>query len=464
MSDVVKHAVNDAAVNDAAVNDVTGEPRWLFLSPVGAIGGAERVLLDVLAGVRAERPGAALSLLCGGEGPLVEAARELGVRTRVVPLPAAAARLGDSPGGAGGTSALLTAAPAVMRAVLRWRTAIRAERADLIHSNGLKSHLLTAAALAGSRRRPPVVWAVHDFLSERPLAARLLRRAKRGVRALACVSDAVGRDAATVLPNVPATVIPNAVDLGRFKPNPHRGAGGPSVGGDALDGAAGRAPAPAGTLRVGLVATYALWKGQDVFLEAAARLAAGRLAAARLAARNPDRAVRWYVVGGPIYATAAQWSREELAALAAGADADANVADADVAFVPFQADTAAIYQALDVVVHASVRREPFGLTIAEAMACGRPTIVAAAGGAAELFTEGVDALGHPPGDAAALAAAVARLLDDPALHPPRRRRPADGGGPIRPPPARPAVRGTVCWGDRRGSLGRTGRGGPPGDD
>ncbi len=55
-----------------------------------------------------------------------------------------------------------------------------------------------------------------------------------------------------------------------------------------------------------------------------------------------------------------------------------------------------------------------GRTIAEAMACGRAVIVSNAGGAAELFTHNHDAVGVPPGDADALAAAIRELADDPA--------------------------------------------------
>ncbi len=83
-----------------------------------------------------------------------------------------------------------------------------------------------------------------------------------------------------------------------------------------------------------------------------------------------------------------------------------------VGFVPFQTETADVYRGLDVVVHASTQPEPFGRTIAEAMACARPVIVARAGGAAELFNEGEDALGVPPGDPEALAGAIRRLVDD----------------------------------------------------
>src|SRR5205085_8086358 len=136
-----------------------------------------------------------------------------------------------------------------------------------------------------------------------------------------------------------------------------------------------------GTLRVGLVATYARWKGQEVFLDAAGRLAAGR----------PELPVRFYVVGGPVYQTrGSQFSEGELRRLAA----QRGLADR-VGFVGFREDTAPVYRALDVVVHASTRPEPFGLTVVEAMACGRPVIVSRAGGAAELFTPGYDGGGGP---------------------------------------------------------------------
>ena len=147
------------------------------------------------------------------------------------------------------------------------------------------------------------------------------------------------------------------------------------------------------------MATYANWKGHDVFLDALARLPA----------TGPT--VRGYVVGGPIYATVgSQFTRDELERRAA-----ANGLAGRVGFIPFQPDPADVYRMLDVAVHASIRPEPFGLTIVEAMACGKPVVVAAAGGAAELFTPGHDGLGHTPGDAKGLTDAIARLAADPEL-------------------------------------------------
>ena len=78
-------------------------------------------------------------------------------------------------------------------------------------------------------------------------------------------------------------------------------------------------------------------------------------------------------------------------------------------------DIAAAIRTLDVVVHASTKPEPFGMVIAEAMACGKPVIVSNAGGAAELFEDGLTGLAHTPGDTAALARQIERLVSDKEL-------------------------------------------------
>src|SRR5262249_22818688 len=95
------------------------------------------------------------------------------------------------------------------------------------------------------------------------------------------------------LPGLAISVVRNAVDTDHFAPADRDGA--------ELDRIAGLPPADPGTVRVGLVATYANWKGQDVFLDALARLPAS----------GPR--VRGFIVGGPIYATAgSQFTRDEL--------------------------------------------------------------------------------------------------------------------------------------------------------
>jgi glycosyltransferase involved in cell wall biosynthesis len=79
-------------------------------------------------------------------------------------------------------------------------------------------------------------------------------------------------------------------------------------------------------------------------------------------------------------------------------------------FTGFVPDTSAAMRTLDIVVHASTKPEPFGMVIIEGMACGKAVIASQAGGASELFVDGVNALGHPPGDAAALADQIQKLV------------------------------------------------------
>jgi glycosyltransferase involved in cell wall biosynthesis len=69
----------------------------------------------------------------------------------------------------------------------------------------------------------------------------------------------------------------------------------------------------------------------------------------------------------------------------------------------------------DVVLVPSLWQEPFGLTVIEAMACGRPVVATRVGGIPEIVTDGEDGFLIDPGNAADEAAArIASLAADPA--------------------------------------------------
>jgi glycosyltransferase involved in cell wall biosynthesis len=55
------------------------------------------------------------------------------------------------------------------------------------------------------------------------------------------------------------------------------------------------------------------------------------------------------------------------------------------------------------------------MVIAEGMAAGRAVVAARAGGASELFDDGVDAVAHTPGDARDLAERLGELMENAAL-------------------------------------------------
>jgi glycosyltransferase involved in cell wall biosynthesis len=229
---------------------------------------------------------------------------------------------------------------------------------------------------------------VHDYVGGRRVTSALLRWKRARCAAIVANSRSVADDLrAAIGGDTPIVPVHNAVDLSRFSP----------VGARAdLDRLAGLPPAGDGTVRVGLVATFARWKGHEVFLRALAALA--------------DAPVRAYVIGDALYQTdGSQYSRGELERLAA----DFGLAGR-VGFTGFVNPVDSAFRALDVVVHASTAPEPFGLVIAEAMACGRAVVASHAGGAAEIVTPGVDALVHTPGDAVELTAAIRALACDPA--------------------------------------------------
>jgi glycosyltransferase-like protein len=90
-----------------------------------------------------------------------------------------------------------------------------------------------------------------------------------------------------------------------------------------------------------------------------------------------------------------------------------------------EADLGAWYRAADAFAFPSVK-EGFGLVVLEALAAGLPVVASDIPVFAEYLEDGHSALLVPPGDSAALAAALGRLAGDPAL----RRRLADGGRPL----------------------------------
>jgi glycosyltransferase involved in cell wall biosynthesis len=358
--------------------------RVLFLSVSAGLGGSERVLVDAVAGLHAAHERWSLRVLLMEAGPLQAVLEAVGAETGVIPLPTRVSRLGEfgsSPAALGVRA--LAAAPSLAAYAARLRRAVTAWRPDVIHCNGLKADALAAVLHLPSAR---LVWHLHDFVNSRPVSSVLLRMCAPRADVILANSRAVAADVdATLGEPGRARAVLNPVNTERFSP-----------AGDAvdLDARAGFPPAAHGIVRVGLVGTYARWKGHEVFLRAVAGLDC----------RVPLRA---YIVGGPLYGTpGSQYTDGELTALR-----DTLGLRQRVGFVPFQADVAPVYRSLDVVVHASVRPEPFGLVIAEAMACGRAVIAASAGGALEIGTSET-AVFSPPGDVDGLAAAIRRLALD----------------------------------------------------
>jgi glycosyltransferase involved in cell wall biosynthesis len=146
----------------------------------------------------------------------------------------------------------------------------------------------------------------------------------------------------------------------------------------------------------GILGKLVPWKGQAVFLRAAQRV---------LQAVPGARAL----VVGDVQGSPAAY-RAELRALAR----ELGIADR-VVFTGFRADVPAVLALLDVVAHASVRPEPFGRVIVEAMAMAKPVVATRAGGPVEILTEGETGFLIPPDDPELLANRLIQLLGDAQL-------------------------------------------------
>jgi len=357
--------------------------RILYLSPSAFIGGAERSLLGLLAALDRKR---FEPTVCAPEGgPLASAVASLQVPFLPLHLPPEVERLSLR----GARSRLPQAFGALagsLRLLKELSLRVSEARPQIIHTNGTKAHLL--GAVAGWRGRIPVVWHIRDFLGSGAWERLIAAVGRRAAIRVIANSNAVGASLQVVGLGRRMDVIPNGVDLKEFSPG--------------VDGRGVREELgiPHEACLVGMVGLFTPWKGQEVFLRAAADLHV----------RVPG--LRFLLVGDEIYRTAGHGHfRETLLSQAR----DHDLAEA-LTFTGYRHDVPKVMAALDVVVHASVQPEPFGRVVLEAMATGRPVVATNAGGVPEVLgPDGGAGLLIPPGDANAMTEAILRLLRDEAL-------------------------------------------------
>jgi len=258
--------------------------------------------------------------------------------------------------------------------ILRAARLFREIAPDILHSHGHFAGVLGRGAAWWSEV-PVVVHHLHTIdTTLRDRHRRLERFLARLCRRVVCCSDAVATHAATELrvPSRLLTVVPNGID-----PPPV------SLRGDAR-ALLGRPRPPI----VGCVGALTRHKGQAVLLRAVARIRAGHVGpTVVLVGDGPER---------PSLET-------EAAALGQGR----------VVFTGERADARSLLPAFDVAVVPSIEREGFGLAALEAMDAGLPVVASRVGGLPEVVQDERTGLLVPPGDDAALAAAIERLLTRP---------------------------------------------------
>jgi glycosyltransferase involved in cell wall biosynthesis len=266
---------------------------------------------------------------------------------------------------------LLSALAQSVAALRVLRRELAALDPDVIHTNSVKAHLMVVP-VAWSLGIP-VVMHVRDALPG--IGRRLLSLVGRLAVARVAISTAIARWYAMPMETLANPIVLPAHGVCRSQRDARAALG-----------------IPDDRPVVGIVGRINRWKGHDRFLRIVARI-------------HREVPIRALIVGDALFRDGdfvpeLQRLAEEL-----------KLQDV-VRFVGWREDLTDVYAALDVHCNCS-EREPFGRSIAEAAAAGRPNVAFDDGGAADIIEHGVNGRLVPAGCEERFAEALLEYLRDP---------------------------------------------------
>lgn len=258
-----------------------------------------------------------------------------------------------------------------------------AREADVVLAHGHAFPSSSLAAAAARRARVPFVLVQHapwveygpvlnavQRLVDRTLGRRVITSAS----VVVCVSEHTAGHVRSIVPSAAVRVVPNGVDARRFRPSD--------------DGAvSGTGPSSRPVLL--FVGRLVRRNGWSVLLDAWRDAGLADRAELHIVGDGPDAPdLRDAVVG-----------REGVVLLGAVPDDE----------LPER------YRRAHAVIVPTLAGVGFGLTAAEAIACGTPVVASARGGHREVVRDGVDGLLVDPDAPGALATALVRMVDEAGL-------------------------------------------------
>jgi len=324
--------------------------------------GSDRSFIDSVATLREAWPHSDIEVVLPRDGPIVPLLRAFGSRVTFEPLFVLRRR---------GLARLLATAPFHLAAAI-WRAARRMNGADLVYVNTvvLVDYLLAARFFAAKTM-------IHVHEIPDGLKLPFFRRLLAFARAETIFNSRATRAAYRLTDGRRQHVLYNGVAVP------------PQAGAAEYDGSR--------PLRLLMLGRINRIKGQDLLLEALASLP-----------RNIARRLEVRIVGGSFESDVAREHALRTAARDAGLESI-------VRFEPFCFDPDPLYRWADIVTVPSRLPEALGRVAIEAMAHGRPPLVAAIGGLAETAEDRVSGWMVPPNDAQALARTLIEIVTRPEI-------------------------------------------------
>jgi glycosyltransferase involved in cell wall biosynthesis len=351
--------------------------RVLFFDHTAVWSGGEIALFGLIRHLDQQRYHPVVALCA--EGPLADRLREIGIETHILPLAESVTHTRKDDLGTSSLTRVKDVAR-VLRYVHRLAAFIRTNRIAIVHTNSLKADIL--GGMAARLARVPVIWHVRDLITSDYLPRRVADAFRRLCHVLPTHvitnSHATSRTIAlkkSACPRRQPHI--SVVHDGTVRPA-HR---------ENQDARRDRQP------RIGLVGRISPWKGQHIFLQAAA------------AVRDRFPEARFQIIGSALFNE--HTYEQELHQLTATLNLEESIE-----FTGFRADVADCIANLDILVHASTSGEPFGQVVIEGMVAGKPVVATRGGGVPEIVQDGYSGLLVPMSDAPAMAEAICRLLGD----------------------------------------------------
>jgi glycosyltransferase involved in cell wall biosynthesis len=371
-----KSASSFASKNDTSKSAGDTRPTIVFFDHTARWSGGEISLFNLITHLDQTR--FRLVVVLFDEGVLRDKLDAAGIETHVVCLDrsVAGARKDDI-----GLRDLLNPKQIILvtRFIHKLCRILKNERADIVHCNSLKSDLIggIAARLVGS----PAIWHVRDRIASDYLPSHVARFFRLTARFIPTQIITVS---AAVLKTLQLPTSERAVAI-------HNGTVMENFDFEATPEPFSR---PDGAFVVGIVGRLAPWKGQHIFLDAAAHV------------KRQFPTARFQIVGE------AMFGEDEYAAKLRRQSHDLGLDDA-VEWLGFRQDVPQTVAKMDMLAHASVSGEPFGQVIIEGMAAGKPVVATDGGGVPEIVNEGETGYLVPMGNPDALAGAISHCFGNP---------------------------------------------------